>query len=209
MPQFNTTVTYLTSAKTKVVIPSEIEPYKILQVPLNVSLNDLKRAFRRLIITDNRVERALVSISYAIIGSLLSVKTLSEYFKRTSQNPPKFTYDASHPIVMVYLGNCREFRSMIHNDRTICDSKCENSMSLLYIACRSGFRDLVTLLLKYGCCVNNNECGSTALHAACYFGHECVVSLLIENGASLTLKNKFGHPALEEARTDEIKKNTQ
>jgi ankyrin repeat protein len=82
---------------------------------------------------------------------------------------------------------------MIQKNPKICEMKHENAMTLLYIASRLGFRDLVALLLNYGCSVNNNNCGSTPLHAACYFGHACVVSLLIENGESLTLKNKYDH----------------
>ncbi|CAF1095302.1 unnamed protein product [Didymodactylos carnosus] len=47
--------------------------------------------------------------------------------------------------------------------------------------------------------------GSTALHAASYNGHDDIVRLLLDKGASTTLKNRYGYTAEQEARTGIIK----
>jgi hypothetical protein len=47
--------------------------------------------------------------------------------------------------------------------------------------------------------------GSTALHAASYFGNANIVRLLLDRGASTTIRNKHDKTANQEASTDEIK----
>ena len=47
--------------------------------------------------------------------------------------------------------------------------------------------------------------GSTALHAACYYGHDEIVKLLLEKGASRSIKNKYDCTPYEEGKTDAIK----
>ncbi|CAF2749486.1 unnamed protein product [Rotaria sp. Silwood2] len=47
--------------------------------------------------------------------------------------------------------------------------------------------------------------GSTALHAAACYGHEKVVELLLQKGASCTTLNKYNSTPLDEAKTDRIK----
>lgn len=47
--------------------------------------------------------------------------------------------------------------------------------------------------------------GSTALHVASYQGHEKIVELLLEKGASSSTKNKFNNTPLDEAKTEKIK----
>lgn len=47
--------------------------------------------------------------------------------------------------------------------------------------------------------------GSTALHVASYQGHEKIVELLLEKGASSSTKNKFNNTPLDETKTEKIK----
>ncbi|CAF3396410.1 unnamed protein product [Rotaria sp. Silwood2] len=47
--------------------------------------------------------------------------------------------------------------------------------------------------------------GSTALHVAAYRGYEEIVDLLLQNGASNTIINKYNLTPLDEAKTDRIK----
>ena len=47
--------------------------------------------------------------------------------------------------------------------------------------------------------------GSTALHVASYRGHEKIVELLLEKGASYSTKNKYNNTPLDEAKTEKIK----
>jgi len=47
--------------------------------------------------------------------------------------------------------------------------------------------------------------GSTALHVASHRGHEKIVELLLEKGASHSIINKYNNTPLDEAKTDKIK----
>jgi hypothetical protein len=47
--------------------------------------------------------------------------------------------------------------------------------------------------------------GSTALHVAAYRGHQKIVELLLQKGASCSTINKYNCTALDEAKTDRIK----
>lgn len=47
--------------------------------------------------------------------------------------------------------------------------------------------------------------GSTALHVAAYEGHDKIVELLLQKGASFSIINKNNKTPLDEAKTDEIK----
>jgi hypothetical protein len=47
--------------------------------------------------------------------------------------------------------------------------------------------------------------GSTALHVASYLGHEKIVELLLEKGASHSVVNKYRYTPLDEAKTEKIK----
>ena len=81
--------------------------------------------------------------------------------------------------------------------------------SSFYMACRSGDIHLVERLLKT---MTKEEVdkvepsnGSTALHAASYFGHANVVRSLLNHGASRQIRNKYNSLPAEEASTDDIK----
>merc|ERR1719281_1231542 len=72
---------------------------------------------------------------------------------------------------------------------------------MLYKCARSGFYDLTKELLKFeGMDVNirQRSAGSTPLHAACFYGHMPVVSLLVAKGADINLKNRYGSTPLDE-----------
>ena len=43
--------------------------------------------------------------------------------------------------------------------------------------------------------------GSTALHYAAYHGYLAIATRLLEGGADLTLRNKYGKTALDDARS--------
>ena len=81
-------------------------------------------------------------------------------------------------------------------------------LSKLYHACRSNDIELVKSHLKT---MTPDEIdklqpnGSTALHVASYYGHCEIVQLLLENGASRSIRNKYNFIPYEESKTDAIK----
>ena len=79
--------------------------------------------------------------------------------------------------------------------------------SEFYLACRNGDITKVEELLSHLTleridCIESN--GSTALHAASYFGHAEIVRLLLEKGASRRQQNKYNATSADEAKTLEI-----
>ncbi|CAB3995959.1 Ankyrin repeat domain, partial [Paramuricea clavata] len=82
------------------------------------------------------------------------------------------------------------FFQFYHQDTR--DTYDEHGRTLLYLACKSGFTDIVKMLLKND--ADNNKIqkdGSTPLHAAAYFGHPQVVELLFEYVARTDIKNSW------------------
>ncbi|CAF1337214.1 unnamed protein product [Rotaria sordida] len=84
-----------------------------------------------------------------------------------------------------------------------------SNTSDFYYACRNGLIDKVreqlpTMSLEEIDQVQ--EIGSTALHAACYYGHTEIVKLLLDKGASRSIQNKHKCLPYDEVEKDEIKK---
>ncbi|CAF1502310.1 unnamed protein product [Rotaria sordida] len=80
--------------------------------------------------------------------------------------------------------------------------------SELYLACRNGDIDTVKRLLPSLTLHDINRMepnGSTALHAASYYGHYDIVKLLLEMGAVRSIINKYDMTPADEAGTLEIK----
>ena len=80
--------------------------------------------------------------------------------------------------------------------------------SNFYWACRNGDLDAVKKTLPNLKAPDLNRIelnGSTALHAASYYGHASIVGLLLRRGADATIRNKYGKTAKEEASTDETR----
>jgi hypothetical protein len=201
---FNTPVKYSTIAGSSVFIPSPFEPFQVLGISFDATFEEAKNAQIRLILTEDRQKRAQVSLAYAIIRSLRLEKSLPSHFLNYSSFR-KFQYDISSPIVMLYVGDYHGLRSLIQKNRKICDLKCEEECSLLYIATRSGFRDIVQMLLQYGMNVNNFGNGNSPLHIASNYGHACIVSSLISDGAIVRVKNGWGDLPLDMSKNQEIR----
>ncbi|CAF4102318.1 unnamed protein product, partial [Rotaria sp. Silwood1] len=80
--------------------------------------------------------------------------------------------------------------------------------SKFYLACRGNNIEEVKELLKT---ITLDEIdrmepnGSTALHTACYHGHQEIVKLLLKAGADRAISNKYNYLPFDEALNDEIK----
>src|SRR5690242_16724552 len=84
-----------------------------------------------------------------------------------------------------------------------------SATSEFYYACRNGLIDQVREQLPNMSLEEIDQIqpnGSTALHAACYYGHKDIVKLLLDKGASRSILNKHLCLPYDEAETDEIKK---
>jgi ankyrin repeat protein len=89
-------------------------------------------------------------------------------------------------------------------------SMSEPKLSEFYIACRTGDLILVELLLNSLSLYDLNRLeanGSTALHAAAFYGHIDIVRRLVIHGAIMrTLRNKYNLTPAQETTDDEIRR---
>ncbi|CAF3150767.1 unnamed protein product [Rotaria sp. Silwood2] len=89
------------------------------------------------------------------------------------------------------------------------DAMNDAGVSLLYVACRNGRKSVAKWLIKKGADINlqiQDESKSTPLHAAAYHNHVSTVALLLNHGANTNIRNKYGSTALDDARSDAVKK---
>lgn len=99
------------------------------------------------------------------------------------------------------------------HEETLSDTRKQSSpplVSTFYYACREGNTVQVQLLLPTMSLDEINKIepnGSTALHVASYRGHHEIVKLLLEAGASRSIRNRnYSLTPFEEAPTEEIKR---
>ena len=83
-----------------------------------------------------------------------------------------------------------------------------SAVSEFYLACRNGDLATVRQLLpkmsnEQKNCIEPN--GSTALHAATYFGHHAIVKLLLENGCVTWVRNSYKNTPYNEAQDHEMR----
>ncbi|CAF4749062.1 unnamed protein product [Rotaria socialis] len=127
------------------------------------------------------------SAKYSIYGNQFSVKTEDHFY-------------------YVNTGNYESFMAKIKRQHYLLNERDEFGRTLLYIASRNGFHNICNFLLKSGCKINEvQNGGSTALHAAAFYGHQSIVELLLEYGANPEMKNKFGNKPTEEGCSQNIK----
>ncbi|EPZ33867.1 ankyrin [Rozella allomycis CSF55] len=77
----------------------------------------------------------------------------------------------------------------------------------LHWACRSGYKDIVQLLLSNGCLPNTqlNKMGDTPLHLASYGGHSEIAKILLQcTDINTETLNNEGKTALELAKNDSV-----
>ena len=82
-----------------------------------------------------------------------------------------------------------------------------SKVSEFYLACRNGDLNAVQQLLpslsdEQKSSLESN--GSTALHAASYYGHHDIVKLLLENGCATWILNRYEKTPYDEAKDEEM-----
>lgn len=106
------------------------------------------------------------------------------------------------------IGDLENLRYLIKSkkDRSVVNSVDKLGRSLLYLASRNGYDDIVEYLIKIGADINQiQRNGSTPLHGASFYGQKSTVKLLIERGCNPYLFNFYGNHADTEAYTKTIK----
>ena len=195
-----TSISYVAAGGCHVNIALPINPWVILGLtPATASSNAVKVAFCQKIEQPQRQNRALVSFANHILTS-----TVPRYQRQHGSD--MFTIKNRDHFAVVAYGNTKELQVLIERDKTLVKKSDEHGRTLLYLACKSGFSDMVKMLLQKGADINKiQQDGSTPLHAAAYFGHSLVVGLLLEYGARIDITNKWGHTAFDEGRSVRIK----
>ena len=180
-------------------VPRVVKPYQVLQVTQNASRAIIKAAFKRAANYNRRQERVMASLSYHILMSEV------ERYQKKSDGSYKIT-KKDDVFVLAAVGDTASLLAQISKDSSLATCTDEHNHSVLYLTARAGFYDTTEALLKIGVSVNEQQVdGSTALHAACFYGQRPVVELLLRYGADAAIKNKWGYSPADEAASAEIK----
>ncbi|CAF0810978.1 unnamed protein product [Rotaria sordida] len=175
-----------------------INPFNILGINENPSPRDVKDAFRQKIRSTSRYQRAICALAYDMICS----KDSRKYMRFGN----KFSVNTEDHFYYVTTGNYESFVKEIRKQKSLLNERDEYGRTLLYIAARNGFHNICHFLLRAGCNINEIQIdGSTALHAAAFYGHQSIVELLLEYEANPKIRNKFGNKPQEEACSQQIK----
>ena len=180
-------------------VPRVVKPYQVLQVTQNAPRAIIKAAFKRAANNSRRQERVMASLSYNILMSKV------ERYQKISDGSYKIT-KKDDVFVLAAVGYTASLLAQISKDSSLATCTDEHNHSVLYLTARAGFYDTTEALLKIGVSVNEQQVdGSTALHAACFYGQRPVVELLLRYGADAAIKNKWGYSPADEAASAEIK----
>ncbi len=170
-------VEYTASNGEKVVFPEKINPFSQLGMSSSASPPETKKALMREISKPKRQDRALASVAYHIITSP------GKYMKRGSMyyvsNSDIFTFAA--------MGHKKGVVDKIDRDTSLVNSVDEFKRTVMYLAARGGFGDIVELLIQKEADVNHKQKdNSTPLHVAAYYNQSDIVAMLLAYGADPT-----------------------
>ena len=198
-------LSYTSQGGSRVSIPSEMRPWAELGVPVGADRRQVKAAFQGKAGDEpSRQRRATLSLAYNLAGKFGK----AEY---CSMHPDGVvSFDARHPMVLAAAGALEgtgdidlvRLLARDHRSEGYINKMDAAGESMLYKAARSGFYDVCKALLEQGAEVDQTQkTGSSALHAACFYGHNPVAQLLVSRGAALCLRNSFGNSPLDEAHS--------
>jgi hypothetical protein len=197
------TYCYRSLSGVTVRIPKVIDPCEVFAMNPTMEWKTIRCVFMSLVAAEGRDVRAVATLSYEMMRVLCHKNPLPPFFCQIS--PSSFSYDVTDPIVMTYIGDGAALSRAISADRSVIEVTAEEKCPLVYLAARSGHNDIIQLLFRKGANVNARGNGSSALHAAAFFGHAIAVQQLIALGASLTFKNRYNSLPIEEASIKAIK----
>ncbi len=189
---------YTTDNGSEVKIPQQLDPYRYFNLPESAPFLLVKKAFRSKASCPNRQERAMASLAYSMITS----KT-RQCFKKIGSN---FVIVGEDIFLLVAIGHTARVVQVLSEDESLINAQNEHGHIPLYVAARSGFYDITSILITRGSTVNHCQVdGSTPLHAGAYFGQTEIVKMLLQYGANPTIKNKWNHAPIDEAEKNKTK----
>lgn len=179
-------------------IPDELNPYEVLNIPDDKNPRQTKKAFRQLVTKPSREIRVKGCLAYDIICNK------NNYIKSGN----KYRIKNKDHWYYVLVGDLDNLQRLIKNNKSLLYEKDALGRTLLYLAARNGYYNIVEYLLKNGSNINETQkSGSTALHGAAFYEQENIVQLLLEYGANTKIKNKEGALPKDDAFTISIKNN--
>ena len=188
------------------IIPDEMNPYEILGISPKDRPDKTKKAFRRLITSENMHMRKMAALAYDMISSKYYIEKYPECYNHYEIKGNIFKVINKNHFYYTNIGDLENLKKLYENDKSILKEKDCNERSLLYIAARNGFIDICRFLLEEGMDPNevqSNE--STPSHGAAFYNQYDTVKVLISYGAKICLKNLFGKSVLEDAHKLKIK----
>ena len=171
-------VEYETRNGEKVSVPETVDPYKQLGIPRSASPKDTKTALQREMMKPKRQDRAMASLAYHMITSS------GNQYKETGT-----TYKVETPDIFFFaaIGHSDKVIAEIEKDPGLVKSVDKIQRTVLYIAARCGFSDIVEPLVQKGADVNHKQReNSTPLHVAAFYGQKDIVKLLLVYAMVLT-----------------------
>ncbi len=185
---------YTTSDGETVEVPVCMDPFQQLEISPSATPSVTKRAVIRELANPQRQSRAMASLAYDMITS-----TCCRYEKKDTM------YFITRPDIFFYatIGHKDKVLAEIAMDSSLTCSVDGNQRTVLYVAARSGYEDIVEALVQKGADVNHRQRDdSTPLHVASFYNQKNIVTMLLIYGADMTLKNIYGNTPLDEADSD-------
>ena len=174
----------------------EINPYSILNISSNPSKGSCRSSYMKLATVPNRRKRAEACLAYDVLCNKNKYKKSGNIFKVKKK-------DCFYCTV---VGDLELLKKKIELNKNLLYQKDDLKRSLLYLSARNGYYNLTEYLINKGININDvQNCGSTALHGAAFYGQTLIVQLLIDHGIDTSIKNDYGHTAADEAKTPFIK----
>ena len=183
-----------------VEIQERTNPYNQLGIQENISGPKviIRKAFKAKATSQRRQDRAMASLAYYMITS-----RSRQCFKKTGS---EFIITNEDIFLLTAIGHTSRVVEMITQDNQLILAQNEHGHIPLYLAARSGFYDLTSILISKDSSINHQQVdGSTALHGAAFYGQTEIVKLLLECGADPVIKNKWNNSPCDEAASIEIK----
>ena len=164
-------IEYKTSNGEKVSVPVTMDPYKQLGITCSASPMDTKKALQKEMMKPKRQDRAMASLAYHMITSS------GNQYKKTGT-----TYEIKAPDIFFFaaIGHREKVIAEIEKDPGLVKSVDKLQRTVMYIAARCGFSDIVETLVRKGATVNHKQReNSTPLPRSCILWAErfCYIAI--------------------------------